>query len=447
MIERQFADIVWLSKLQPYAGIFDEGHKLKNPKALVYKHLSRLPLQWRLVLTGTPVQNNLKELLSLLSFIEPSLFEGNILEDMNTLFEAKVPNKDVLNFAALAKERVASARTIMVPFILQRRKDEVLELPKKTDRLITLPMTGAQKILYEEIKATYLKGGKRAGSSKDKGNVWQQLRKAAIHPQLFRRHFTDKVVQQMTDILWKKCSAAELNVQEDKPDKHKRIFHESLLDGWDFSLHLWCKEFPRYIGQFDVPDRSWDEAPKVRKLLELVEGYQANGDRCLVFSRYEMVIDILRETFAFAGIEYCELTGRSSVSERFPEIDRFNKRPEIPVFLLTTGAGGTGLNLTAANKIIIFDQSDNPQDDVQASNRAHRIGQTREVEVIHLITENTVEGLIYNSCVKKLMLAASVEGRVSDDETVEEECRRKMLLGDDENIELELPPSQQVILE
>ncbi|KAI0137060.1 SNF2 family N-terminal domain-containing protein [Xylariales sp. AK1849] len=440
MLERNWDDIEWLSRLKPYAAIYDEGHKLKNPKSLVYQHLSQLPSKWRLVLTGTPVQNNLKELLSLLNFVEPSLFQGNILEKLHTIFEAKVPNKDVLNFAALAKERVGSARTIMVPFILQRRKDEVLELPAKKETLIVVPMHDEQKTLYNEIKGSYLNGKGKSRASTDKGNRWMQLRKAAIHPQLFRRHFTDKVVGEMVDILWKKCTEDELHVQS-KSDKHKAMFRTSLLESWDFHLHLWCKDFPQYIGKLDVPDRSWDQAPKVQKLLELVKSYQENGDRCLVFSRFEMALDILREALHFAGFKYCELSGMTPVADRFPEIEKFNENKDIPVFLLTTGAGGTGLNLTAANKIIIFDQSDNPQDDVQASNRAHRIGQTREVEIIRLITDGTVERLIYNSCVKKLMLAACVEGAVADEESVEEECRRLMLLGDEgEELSAEMPP-------
>ncbi|KAK6068701.1 ATP-dependent helicase fft2 [Seiridium cupressi] len=443
MVERKIEDIEWLSKLDPYAAVFDEGHKLKNPNTLLYKNLSRLPSRWRLVLTGTPVQNNLKELLGLLSFVEPSLFESATLEKMHKIFEAKVPNKDVLNFAALAKERVSNARAIMAPFILQRRKDQVLGLPKRVDDYKLIKMTGCQKTLYEEIKDNFLSGKGKGRANKDKGNLWQQLRKAAIHPQLFRRHFTEEIVTEMVDILWEKCSENELNVQS-KAERHKVMFREARLEESDFNLHLLCKEFSKYISQFDVPYRSWEEAPKVQKLLELIRGYQERGDRCLVFSRFEMAIDILRETMHFAEIPYCELTGRSNVSERFPEIERFNENPDIPVFLLTTGAGGTGLNLTAANKIILFDQSDNPQDDVQASNRAHRIGQTREVEVLRLLTEGTVETMIYNSCIKKLTLAASVEGAIEDEESLEDQCRKKMLLGEEE--EVVMPPSQMVTL-
>ncbi|RYP14947.1 hypothetical protein DL765_006015 [Monosporascus sp. GIB2] len=435
-VERQQEDLEFLQELSPHAAIFDEGHKLKNPKTLIYKKMMRVPSEWRLILSGTPVQNNLKELLSLLHFVEPDLFRGDDFERLQTIFEAKVPNKDVHNFAALAKERVGNARTIMAPFILQRRKTDVLDLAKKTERNIVVDMHPEQKLIYEEIKGRYLHQNRTtkqaaAASSIKSANPWMQLRKAAIHHQLFRRHFTDSRVEKMVDLLWKHCSEEELYVQS-KEDRHKALLLADFKEKSDFELHTWCKEFKRYIGHLDVPDRSWEESPKVRKLLELVRGYMKTGDRVLVFSRFEMVINILRDTLYFADIPYCELTGQTNTADRFPEIQKFTTNTDIPVFLLTTAAGGTGLNLTAANKIILFDQSDNPQDDVQASNRAHRIGQTRDVEVIRLITKDSVEALIYNSCVKKLMLAACVEGQfeVADDDqtSVEEECRKLMLL-------------------
>ncbi|KAI0523784.1 SNF2 family N-terminal domain-containing protein [Xylaria bambusicola] len=429
-VERAKEDLRWLQELEPYAAIFDEGHKLKNRKNLIYKQMMRVPTEWRLILSGTPVQNNLKELLTLLHFVEPELFGAEIFESLDIIFEAKVPSKEIHNFAALAKERVSNARAIMAPFILQRRKEEVLDLAKKTEHNIVVEMHPKQKAIYDEIKGRYLVPMKQRGSSV--AHPWMQLRKAAIHHQLFRVHFTDKIVKEMIDILWDRCSEEELYVQS-KADRHKALLLQNYMEKSDFQLHLECKHFKKYIGHFDIPHRSWEEGPKVQKLLELVRGYIENGDRVLVFSRFDLVIDILRETLAFANIQYCELTGSTDISDRFPEIERFNANPDIPVFLLTTGAGGTGLNLTAANKIIIFDQSDNPQDDVQASNRAHRIGQTRDVEVIRLLTRDSVERLIFNSCVKKLMLARIVEGNIpvdddAESESVEQQCRKLMLL-------------------
>ncbi|KAL7628788.1 DNA-dependent ATPase fun30 [Parahypoxylon ruwenzoriense] len=450
-VEKREDDLRWLRDLNPYAAIFDEGHKLKNRNTLIYQQMMQVPTKWRLILSGTPIQNNLKELLTLLHFIEPSLFEEEYFEQLNTIFDTKVASKDVHNFAALAEGRVDRARAVMAPFILQRRKDDVLDLAKKVERLEVVGMHPLQKAIYDGYKNRYLlpKGAKGSKFAKD-AHPYMQLRKAAIHHQLFRHHFTDDKVRRMVDILWKNCSEEELGVQS-KEDRHKALLLEDVMSKSDFQLHLWCKDFPRYIGHLDIPDRSWEESPKVQKLLELVRGYMQTGDRALIFSRFEMVIDILRETFHNANIPYCELTGATQTAQRFPECQRFTNHPEIPVFLLTTGAGGTGLNLTAANKIIIFDQSDNPQDDVQASNRAHRIGQTREVEVIRIITSNSIERFIYNSCVKKLMLAARVEREHGvedeDEESVEEQCRKLMLLEDEDhadiNADVEAAPTIQ----
>ncbi|KAI1176842.1 SNF2 family N-terminal domain-containing protein [Nemania sp. FL0916] len=439
-VEKAKEDLLWMQELDPHAAIFDEGHKLKNRNNLIYKQMMRVQTQWRLILSGTPVQNNLKELLTLLHFVEPDLFGNKIFDKLDTIFEAKVPNKEIHNFAALAKERVSNARVIMAPFILQRRKEEVLNMAKKIERNIVVGMHPKQKAIYDEVKGRNFVPKKQRGSSTIKdSHSWLQLRKAAIHHQLFRVHFTDATVKQIVDILWEKCSEEELYVQS-KADRHKALLLDNYMEKSDFQLHVECKHFQRYIGRFDVPHQSWEEAPKVQKLLELVRGYMENGDRALVFSRFDLVIDILRETLSFAAIPYCELTGSTDIADRFPEIERFNDNPDIPVFLLTTGAGGTGLNLTAANKIIIFDQSDNPQDDVQASNRAHRIGQTRDVEVIRLLSRDTVEAQIFKSCVKKLMLARCVEGNIpiddDADESVEQQCRRLMLL-EGENAGLE----------
>ncbi|KAI5867043.1 SNF2 family N-terminal domain-containing protein [Durotheca rogersii] len=438
-IDKREEDLEWLQKLKPYAAIFDEGHKLKNQKALVYQQMMQVPTKWRLILSGTPVQNNLKELLTLLHFIEPSLFEEQYFERLSTIFETKVANKDVHNFAALAEGRVGRARTVMAPFILQRRKDDVLDLAKKVERIEIVDMHPLQKVTYDQYKDRYLlpkdtKGTKAAKPTRE-AHPYMQLRKAAIHHQLFRHHFTDEKVRDMVNILWKNCSEEELGVQS-KEDRHKALLLQEMMTKSDFQLHLWCKDFPKYISHLDIPDRSWEESPKVQKFLELIRGYIKTGDRALVFSRFEMVIDILRETLHSANIPYCELTGAMETAERFPECQRFTENTDIPVFLLTTGAGGTGLNLTAANKIILFDQSDNPQDDVQASNRAHRIGQTRDVEVVRIITRNSVERFIYNSCVKKLMLAARVErdhGAEDDEESVEEQCRKLMLLEEEDH--------------
>ena len=402
-------DISNLRRLRPMVAVFDEGHKMKNPKTKLYRDLLRITATWRLVLSGTPVQNNLMEMIALLQFVEPGLFQAHF-ENLEALFSQKVSLTAVSKGALLHSERVGRARTILEPFILQRRKEQVLQdLPPKTARVVTCKMDPVQDAIYRDYERRFRKSDSqepalaKEGRDNDTNNVWIQLRKSSIHPQLFRRFFKDRDVQKLAEVLMKKVPQSEL--------KQPRLDHlvNELKALSDFELHLWCRDY-KCIRNYDLPDGSWMDCAKVKALLELVRGYQANGDRALVFTRFAKVIEILGECLASEGIEYLSLQGNTDVSARQELINEFNADESIPVFLLTTGSGGTGINLTAANKVIIFDQSDNPQDDIQAENRAHRLGQTRPVEIIRLISEGTVEELVYKACEKKLELANKVTG-------------------------------------
>ncbi|KAK3341740.1 SNF2 family N-terminal domain-containing protein [Lasiosphaeria hispida] len=403
-------DVNNLKRIQPEAAIFDEGHKMKNPKTKLYKDLIRVTAKWRLILSGTPVQNNLMEMISLLKFIEPKLFRDHF-DDLDALFNQKVSLTEVSQGALLHSERVARARTILEPFILQRRKEQVLkDLPPKTSRVVYCEMDKIQASIYKDYERRFRKVDpaqasldSKAGRENDNNNVWIQLRKSAIHPQLFRRFFKDQNVAKVAGVLMKKIPQSELR----QPDLGHLTNELKALS--DFEIHLWCRDY-KCIREYDIPDGSWMESAKVQTLLKLIHEYQENGDRVLVFTRYAKVIEILGESLASSGIEYLSLQGNTDVSERQKLINTFNEDETIPVFLLTTGSGGTGINLTAANKVIIFDQSDNPQDDVQAENRAHRLGQKRPVEIIRLISKDTIEELIYKACQKKLELANKVTG-------------------------------------
>lgn len=371
------------------------------------------------------------EMTSLLNFINPQMFNG-YMEHIQYIFNQKVTIRDVTNGAFLYTERVKRARTILEPFILQRRKDQVLsDMPKKVCNVVHCEMTASQNAVYADYQELFKMEPsqriKRArGRQNDQNNCWIQLRKAALHPLLFRRHFDDQKVEKMAKILMDNVDQSDLR----QPDVKHLI--QELKDSSDFQLHLWCRDYSRLLGQFDITPESELDSGKVKKLLELIKQYQANGDRVLVFSKFSRLIDILQEVLAMQGIDHRVLRGDTNVSERQPLIDEFNEDPDIPVFLLTTGAGGTGINLTAANKIIIFDQSDNPQDDIQAENRAHRLGQKRDVEIIRFIASHTIEELIYKACQKKIELANKVTGAIEETneqlETNLEQEVRKMLV-------------------
>ncbi|KAH7136539.1 SNF2 family N-terminal domain-containing protein [Dactylonectria macrodidyma] len=426
-------DVEAMQSFNLNAAVFDEGHKMKNPETKIYKDLSRIPASWKMLLTGTPVQNNLLEMTSLLNFINPTMFNG-YMQHIQFVFSQKVTIRDVGNGAFLYSERVKRARTILEPFILQRRKDQVLsDMPPKICNVVHCEMTETQKAVYAEYEELFkMEPSQRAkqgrGRLNDLNNCWMQLRKAALHPLLFRRHFDDTKINKMAKILMDNIPQSELH----QPDI-KHLIGE-LKNASDFELHLWCRDYPRLLKKFDVPPTTELDSGKVKKLLELVQQYQTNGDRVLVFSKFSRVIELLREVLALEDIQHRVLMGNTNVSERQTLIDEFNDDPDIPVFLLTTGAGGTGINLTAANKVIIFDQSDNPQDDIQAENRAHRLGQKRDVEIIRFIATNSIEELIYKACQKKIELANKVTGAIDEDATeaaknLESEVRKMLIEG------------------
>src|SRR3569833_2777158 len=240
-------DIDAMRKIAPNAAVFDEGHKMKNSNTNVYRNLMRIRSNWRLILTGTPVQNNLMEMINLLNFIQPQLF-CEFLDQLGALFTQKVTLQDVSNGALLFSDRVRRARSILEPFMLQRRKEQVLSsLPKKTSRVVYCDMDPSQRPIYTAYERQFKrgKGGSAprqsqagiSGLADDQNNVWVQLRKSAIHAQLFRRFFDDKKIEKMATTLMKYVPQAELR------QPHLKHLINELKDCSDLELHSWCKDY------------------------------------------------------------------------------------------------------------------------------------------------------------------------------------------------------------
>ncbi|TVY90307.1 ATP-dependent helicase [Lachnellula willkommii] len=423
-------DNKFLRRLKPDVCVYDEGHYLKNPNSQRYQGLVRIPAEFKLLLTGTPLQNNLQELAALLAFIMPSVFEER-QEDLHYIFKAKATTRDADHAALLSAQRIGRARTMLTPFVLRRKKEQVLKhLPTKTNRMEYCTLHPAQKEVYDglvekarERARVRLEGGKVPKG--DENNPLMQLRKAAIHPMLFRRHFTDEKIEKMCDILRKKDPT---NFPTDKHHKRDHLIQEMQL-GSDYWLHGWCGSYP-CIRSFDVADLAWMNSGKVESLVKLVKAYKENGDRVLIFSQFALVLDILQSVLNTSLISYTRIDGSTKIDERQSLIDQFRDDEGITAFLLTTKAGGTGINLMYANKVIIFDGSFNPQDDRQAENRAHRVGQTRDVEVVRLVTKGTIEEQIYALGKSKLMLDGRVAGGDDGDAMTDagEKAVAKMLL-------------------
>jgi SWI/SNF-related matrix-associated actin-dependent regulator 1 of chromatin subfamily A len=393
---------------------------LKNVKSQRYQGLIKIPATFKLLLTGTPLQNNLQELAALLAFILPEVFQERA-DDLSFIFKAKATTRDADHAALLSAQRIARARSMLTPFVLRRKKAQVLKhLPVKTCRVEYCTLHPAQKVVYDghldqarERARIRVEGGKVPKS--DENNPLMQLRKAANHSLLFRRHFTDQKIEKMADILRKKDPT-------NFPSSAKRAHLVEEMHGHsDFVLHTWCQLYP-CIASFDIPDLAWLDSGKVDSMLKLVKEYKKNGDRVLIFSQFSLVLDILEAVFNSSSISFTRIDGGTKIDERQPLIDTFRDDESITAFLLTTKAGGTGINLMYANKVIIFDGSFNPQDDRQAENRAHRVGQTRPVEVVRLVTKNTIEEQIWALGRSKLELDGRVAG---DDEGASEEAGEK----------------------
>ncbi|KAJ5210418.1 SNF2-related protein [Penicillium cf. griseofulvum] len=387
--------------------VYDEGHMLKNHQSQLYEKLIRIRARFRLLLTGTPLQNNLQELASLLGFILPSVFQEH-KEDLHAVFSNKAKTTDESHATLLSQQRIERAKSMMKPFILRRKKHQVIDLPAKHSHVGWCQMKPSQVKIYDHEKEQVRQlladraAGKKTGSKS--ANILMKLRQAAIHPLLARRHYTDEILQKMA----KAC------LKEDKWSlSDPKIILEELMPYNDFECHHMCVENPNSLGKFKLKNNEWMDSGKVEHLKELLTRFIANGDRTLIFSQFTMVMDILEYVLETLKIEFVRLDGRTNVEDRQSILDAFHERTEIPVFLLSTKAGGAGINLACANRVVIFDSSFNPQEDVQAENRAHRVGQTREVEIYRLVTQGTIEEQIYALGQTKLALDQAVAG---DDE-------------------------------
>ncbi|KAG7440038.1 uncharacterized protein BT62DRAFT_976367 [Guyanagaster necrorhizus] len=412
--------------------VFDEGHVLKNFQSQRYQALLKVDSKWRLLLTGTPLQNNLQELVSLMNFILPEHFSDTITE-LRAIFKVKGDSKVTL----LAQERVSRAKKMMTPFVLRRRKDQVLtDLPKKTERFEWCDMTSLQKTIYRDTlkrsrKTIYdvdastastpledaaAKGRKptKKPRTKDKlylensTNVLMDLRKAAAHPMLFRKLFTDDILSGITKQLLK------------EPDFKRRgalfdIVKEDMSVMTDAELQLHCGTY-KSTKKFLQDDECYLNSGKVQALLKLLQNYNKDGRKVLIFSQFTQILDILQVVLKQKDIRFLVLTGSTAVDVRQSLVDEFAEDENIPVFLLSTKAGGMGINLTAASVVIMFDQDFNPHNDRQAQDRAYRIGQKRDVDVVKLISRGTIEEDMLRLGETKLALDEAVAGETDDKE-------------------------------
>ncbi|XP_042517238.1 probable ATP-dependent DNA helicase CHR12 isoform X2 [Macadamia integrifolia] len=344
-------DKSFLKKIHWHYMIVDEGHRLKNHESALARTLADYKIRRRLLLTGTPIQNSLQELWALLNFLLPTIF--NSVENFEEWFNA--PFADRCDVSLTDEEELLIIRRlhqVIRPFILRRKKDEVEKfLPGKTQVILKCDLSAWQKVYYQQVTDLGRVGlDTGSGKSKSLQNLSMQLRKCCNHPYLFVGEYN----------IWRK------------------------------------EEIVRASGKFELLDRL---LPKLRR----------TGHRVLLFSTMTRLIDILEIYLQLHDYKYLRLDGTTKTEERGTLLKQFNA-PDSPffMFLLSTRAGGLGLNLQTADTVIIFDSDWNPQMDQQAEDRAHRIGQKKEVRVFVLVSVGSIEEVILERAKQKMGIDAKV---------------------------------------
>ncbi|XP_038983531.1 ATP-dependent DNA helicase DDM1 isoform X2 [Phoenix dactylifera] len=342
--------------------VVDEGHRLKNSKCILLRELRRLPIENKLLLTGTPLQNNLAELWSLLNFILPDIFSSH--QEFESWFDlsgrGNVENQQEESEEKRRVQVVSKLHSILRPFLLRRMKEDVEQLlPRKKEIILYANMTQHQKhlqdLLVNKSLENYLQEKAdnivwRSGMKGKLNNLVVQLRKNCNHPDLLESAYDGSYVYPPIEQLVEQC------------------------------------------GKFQLLDR----------LLGLL---LARKHKVLIFSQWTKVLDIMDYYFSEKGLEICRIDGGVKLDERKRQIEAFNDpNSDVNVFLLSTRAGGLGINLAAADTCILYDSDWNPQMDLQAMDRCHRIGQTRPVHVYRLATSHSVEGRIIKKAFGKLKL-------------------------------------------
>ncbi|KAL7751193.1 hypothetical protein RI367_003399 [Sorochytrium milnesiophthora] len=351
--------------------VVDEGHRLKNDESKLFTKLQDFTIFHKVLLTGTPLQNNVRELFNLMHFLEPDSFGDPIA------LAREFDMEQAGTSSAQVDEKVRELHQKLRPHFLRRMKSAVLrDLPPKAEILVPVQMSALQRELIRDLYSSSNEFLKALGRVASKGRLGGGTRVLSLHNLLMQ------------------C--------------RKVLSHPFLID-----------EVEAGLGELTDPEaihkRLITSCGKLDLLHKMLVRLKAEGHKVLVFCQFKATLDVLEDYLHEERWRYCRLDGDIERSARQDRIDLFNTDPETFVFLLSTRAGGVGINLTAADTVIIYDVDWNPHQDLQAIGRAHRIGQQRSVLAFKFVTVGSAEEKIVAVGRKKLALDHVVVQRMKGD--------------------------------
>ncbi|XP_031372602.1 protein CHROMATIN REMODELING 8 [Punica granatum] len=332
--------------------VLDEGHRIRNPNAEITLVCKQLQTVHRIIMTGAPIQNRLSELWSLFDFVFPGKL--GVLPVFEAEFAVPITVGGYANASPLqvstAYRCAVVLRDLIMPYLLRRMKADVsVQLPKKTEHVLFCSLTAEQRSVYRAFLASsdveqILDGNRRSLYGID------VMRKICNHPDLLEREHS-----------------------QSNPD-------------------------------YGNPERSG----KMKVVAEVLKVWKEQGHRVLLFAQTQQMLDIVENFLISCEYNYRRMDGLTPVKQRMALIDEFNDSNDVFIFILTTKVGGLGTNLTGADRVIIFDPDWNPSTDMQARERAWRIGQKRDVTVYRLITRGTIEEKVYHRQIYKHFLTNKI---------------------------------------
>lgn len=410
--ETFMADVDFLTSLPWLGVVIDEGHRLRSVKSKLLEMLNRIQDANRLLLTGTPLQNNILELWSLLNFCDPHQFPDQ------DLFMEKYGDMH-------SAEQLDSLQMEIAPYMLRRVKEDVEKsIPPKEETIIDVELTMLQKRYYRAIfdrNRQVLYKGCKGGNKPQLINVEMELRKCCNHPYLISG-VQDNENSNLRKEIRAKWAAVEKEDRSGRRADKATGAEESATDADEQAdlLQMVRTAHQQKVSRDELFDRASLErcvrgSGKLVLVDKLLPKLRSEGHKVLIFSQMVRMLDLLEYLCKSRGYPMERLDGGVQGNVRQAAIDRFsNPESNSFVFLLSTRAGGVGINLTAADTVIIFDSDWNPQNDAQAQARVHRIGQKKAVKIFRLVTKNTYEETMLQRAAMKLGLERAVLGTVHE---------------------------------